>query len=79
MNNSSTRFDQMQELFKRGKYFKLVCGAGNEDAREVRRLASIYTLAGASGLDVSATPNIVQACKEGVDFAFKISSQFLYF
>ena len=75
MNNSATRFDQMQELFNRGKYFKLVCGAGNEDAKEVRRLASIYTLAGASGLDVSATPNIVQACKEGIDFAFQISSQ----
>ena len=75
MNNSATRFDQMQELFNRGKYFKLVCGAGNEDAKEVRRLASIYTLAGASGLDVSATPNIVQACKEGIEFALKISSQ----
>ena len=29
------RFDQMEDLMKRRKYFKLVCGAGNEDAEEV--------------------------------------------
>jgi ferredoxin len=75
MINSVNRYDQMQELFARGKYFKLVCGAGNEDAQEVKRLASIYTLAGASGLDVSASPEIVSACSEGIDFAFKVADE----
>ena len=30
-----TRFEQMQSLLDNTKYFKLVCGAGNEDAEEV--------------------------------------------
>ncbi len=71
--NSLSRYDEMRSLFDRGKYFKLVCGAGNEDAQEVKRLACIYTLAGASGLDVSATPKIVKACSEGIDLAFELS------
>jgi len=70
-----SRKDQMRELFDQGKYFKLVCGAGNEDAEEVRRLSTIYTLAGASGLDVSASPEIVKACKEGINFAYSISDE----
>ena len=74
-NLGINRMDQMRELFLEGNYFKLVCGAGNEDAEEVRRLAAIYTLAGASGLDVSATPQIVKACREGVDFAFSCAEE----
>ena len=73
MNGNLSRYDEMRTLFDRGKYFKLVCGAGNEDAQEVKRLACIYTLAGASGLDVSATPRIVKACSEGIDLAFQLS------
>ena len=74
-NSNISRKDQMFELFEKGKYFKLVCGAGNEDAEEVRRLAAIYTLAGASGLDISASPEIVTACKEGINFAYSISDE----
>ena len=48
------RFDVMTGLLARRKFFKLVCGAGNEDAEEVKKLAFIYTLAGAKGMDVSA-------------------------
>tara|TARA_Y100001970_G_scaffold266394_1_gene355019 strand:- start:36440 stop:37471 length:1032 start_codon:yes stop_codon:yes gene_type:complete len=68
-----SRYDQLRELFSKGSYFKLVCGAGNEDENEVMRLATVYTLAGASGLDVSATPSVVKACKEGVERAFEIA------
>jgi len=49
------RFEVMRDLLVRGKYFKLVCGAGNENAIEVKRLALIYTLAGANGFDVKAS------------------------
>lgn len=72
-SNSSKRFDELREMFLHGKYFKLVCGAGNEDIREVKRLATVYTLAGANGLDVSATPEVVRACREGIDKAYKIA------
>lgn len=74
LTSSSKRYDELREMFMHGKYFKLVCGAGNEDLREVERLATIYTLAGANGLDVSATPEVVKACSDGVDMAFKLSS-----
>lgn len=65
------RFEEMRDLLDRGRYFKLVCGAGNENATEVKRLALIYTLAGANGFDVSATPSIVSACVKGIDLAYE--------
>ena len=67
------RFEQMQSLLDKRKYFKLVCGAGNEDAEEVKRLTVLYTLAGAKGLDVSANTNVVKSCMEGIDFAFELA------
>ena len=64
-----TRFEQMEFLLNKAKYFKLVCGAGNEDAEEVKRLTILYALAGAKGMDVSANINVVAACMEGIDLA----------
>jgi len=72
----SKRFDEMAMLLATGKYFKLVCGAGNEDAEEVKRLTVLYTLAGAKGLDISANVEVVNACKEGVDLAFSLAEEF---
>ena len=71
-----TRFEQMQSLLDRTKYFKLVCGAGNEDAEEVKRLTVLYTLAGAKGMDVSANTDVVTACMEGIDIAFELAKEF---
>lgn len=70
------RFDEMKGLLRQGKYFKLVCGAGNEDAEEVRRLTIIYVLAGCNGLDVSATPEVVEACMSGIEKAYELAPQF---
>jgi len=76
MTKSITRFEEMKELLEQGKYFKLVCGAGNEDAEEVRRLTIIYVLAGCNGLDVSATPEVVEACIAGIEQAYKLAPIF---
>jgi len=70
-----SRFETMQRLLETRKYFKLVCGAGNEDAEEVKRLTLLYTLAGAKGLDVSAKVNVVEHCMEGIDLAFDLAKQ----
>lgn len=67
------RFNTMQRLLDTRKYFKLVCGAGNEDAEEVKRLTVLYTLAGAKGMDVSATVNVVDHCMQGIDLAFELA------
>ncbi len=67
------RFKTMQRLLDARKYFKLVCGAGNEDAEEVKRLVVLYTLAGAKGMDVSATTNVVKHAMQGIDLAFGLA------
>ncbi len=69
------RFEELKTLLSQSKYFKLVCGAGNEDAEEVRKLALIYTLAGANGFDVSATPKVVESCVQGINRAYELSDQ----
>ncbi len=59
------------DLLQSSNYFKLVCGAGNEDKNEVEYLTYIYTLAGCSGFDVSASPEIVKSAKKGINSAIK--------
>ncbi len=71
-----TRQEQLQELFHTNQYFKMICGAGNEDTEEVRRLSFIYTLAGAKGFDISTTPDIVKAAMDGINRAYDISDKF---
>ncbi len=73
MNN---RFGIMQRLLDTRKYFKLVCGAGNEDAEEVKKLVVLYTLAGAKGLDISANINVVEHAVAGIDLAFDLATKF---
>lgn len=51
----------------------MVCGAGNEDVDEVRKLSTIYTIAGATMLDVSANVDVVNATKRGIKDAQNIS------
>lgn len=72
----NSRFETMKRLLNTRKYFKLVCGAGNEDAEEVKRLVVLYTLAGAKGMDVSANINVVEHAMAGIDLAFEIAPKF---
>jgi ferredoxin len=72
----NSRFNLMQDLLNQGKFFKLVCGAGNEDAEEVKRLTVLYTLAGAAGMDISANMKVVDACMTGIDYAFYIAGKY---
>ena len=44
------RYEELKGILQERRYFKVVCGAGNEDPEEVRLLSMIYTLAGASGI-----------------------------
>lgn len=63
------RYRAARSLLDRREFFKLVCGAGNEDPVEVRRLTMVYTLAGASAVDISANPGIVRSAAEGISCA----------
>ena len=70
-----SRFIVLQRLLNEEKCFKMICGAGNEDAIQVKKLAFIYTLAGAKILDVSANTNIIISASEGIDLAFEYASK----
>lgn len=59
----------LKDLLEAKQCFKLVCGAGNEDALEVEKLVTIYSLAGCNFFDVCAKPEIVDAAKKGLERA----------
>lgn len=69
-----SRFLTLQNLLNEEKCFKMICGAGNEDAPYVKKLALIYTLAGAKILDISANVDVVKSAKEGIDLAYQLAS-----
>ena len=56
----------LKDLLKLKKCFKLVCGAGNEDAEEVEKLVTLYSAAGCRFFDLCAKPEIVDAAKRGL-------------
>ena len=56
----------LKDLLEGKQCFKLVCGAGNEDATEVEKLVTIYSKAGCQFFDVCAKPEIVDAAKKGL-------------
>jgi len=68
-----SRFYDLQKLLKEEKCFKMICGAGNEDAPYVKKLALIYTLAGAKILDVSCNVKVIEHAVEGINLAYKMA------
>lgn len=69
------RFNTLQRLLNEEKCFKLICGAGNEDKHHVKKLAFVYTLAGAKVLDVSANVEVVKYAGQGIDMAFEYANK----
>lgn len=67
----------LKDLLENKKCFKLVCGAGNEDAIEVEKLVTIYSLAGCNFFDVCAKPEIVDAAKRGLKNAGIFEDRYL--
>ena len=63
---NNNRFSIQRLLMDGGKLFKLICGAGNEDADEVYKLCYVYTLAGANAIDMSANIDVVKSAINGV-------------
>jgi len=68
------RHNELRNILREGRYFKVVCGAGNEDSEEVRKLTLVYTLAGAVGIDVSANVEVVEAAMNGIDKAYGLAA-----
>jgi len=68
-----SRYEELKKILLEHRYFKVVCGAGNEDPEEVRKLAITYTLAGANGIDISANVEVVKSCMAGIDKAYELA------
>ncbi|WP_205426936.1 LdpA C-terminal domain-containing domain [Clostridium botulinum] len=56
----------LQQILQDKQCFKLVCGAGNEDSKEVEKLVALYAKAGANYFDLSAKEEIVKAAYSGL-------------
>ena len=54
---------------KKGRWFKLICGASFQHLPAVRSLALAYALAGADCIDVAADPAVIVAAQEGLQAA----------
>lgn len=67
------RYSELKEILEARRLFKIVCGAGNEDPQEVRRLVKVYTLAGATAIDISANIDILKSTVRGVAEAEEIA------
>lgn len=59
----------LEDLLKERKCFKLVCGAGNENEKEVYDLVKLYAQAGCKFFDLSAKLEIVLAAKRALSDA----------
>ena len=67
----------LENILKNKQGFMLVCGAGNEDAKEVEKLVTIYSMAGCKFFDVCAKPEIVDAAKRGLKRANNENSSYI--
>lgn len=59
----------LKDLLESKNCFKLICGAGNQDTQEVEKLVAVYAKAGCKFFDVSASNEVVNAVKRGLEFA----------
>lgn len=59
----------LKELLDTKHCFKLVCGAGNEDVEEIKRLVYVYAIAGCRFFDLSANEDVIAAAREALDMA----------
>lgn len=73
MNN---RAQELLNILRQEKCFKMICGAGNEDAEQVRKLAFLYTLSGATILDISANVKVTDFARQGIDLALKKAPEY---
>ena len=60
------RYKTLKGILQARKYFKVVCGAGNEDPFEVEKITMVYTIAGTTCVDISANVDVVEAAKRGI-------------
>ena len=66
---------QVKDALDNHRFAKVISGLGMCDPDRVRCFASLYTLAGATVIDVAAKPDVVAAAREGIDRSFEASKE----
>ena len=59
----------LKDLLDSRSCFKLVCGAGNEEVGDIKRLVYVYALAGCRFFDLSANEEVIDAAKKILETA----------
>lgn len=59
----------LKDLLDTKHCFKLVCGVGNEDIEDIKRLVYIYAIAGCRLFDLSANEDVINAAREALEMA----------
>ena len=57
----------LKDILENKKCFKLICGAGNENATEIEKLVALYAKAGANFFDLSANEEVIEAALRGLN------------
>lgn len=65
----------LRDILENKNCFKLVCGAGNEDAIEVEKLVALYSKAGCRFFDLCAKIEIIDAARRGLDYSISKNEQ----
>ena len=72
------RAGSLEESLSSKRCFKLVCGAGNEDADEVEKLVALYARAGANYFDLSPREEVVLAAQRAIKHFIPPTDQHRY-
>ena len=57
------------DILREKRCFKLICGAGNENVKEIKNLVTLYSFAGCNFFDLSANKDVIIAAKEGLELS----------
>ncbi len=63
--------EKIKKILENKKCLKLICGAGNENLKEIERLAYVYAKAGFNMIDLCAKQEVLNAAKKGIERAGK--------
>lgn len=59
--------EKLKEILNNRSCLKLICGAGNENIKEIEKLVYVYASAGFNLVDVSAKTDVIRAARRGIE------------
>lgn len=61
--------EKIKNILNNRKCLKLICGAGNENLKEIEKLSYVFSKAGFNMIDVCAKSDVIKAAQNGVKLA----------